>query len=147
MGGASDNYITAAQRLQNKIARWVTGDSRKTRVRKLLEKCGWMSIKELTTYHTTLQLWNTIRLKRPLVMTEKITIDNEDKTYTPEPRLQFTRNGYRCRAVESWNQLPPDLRGQHRLPTFKKNLRSWIKERRDKEPDQVLPDANGLTTD
>ena len=80
-------------------------------------------------------------------MKEKIDIDTEDMTSTTPPRLQFTSQGFRWRAVELWNQLPHDLRGQHRILPFKKNLKNWIKDRRDKEPDQNPPDAMGLTPD
>ena len=47
-GGATENYLVAAQRLQNKIARWVTGAGAKVRISTLLEDIGWLSIKELT---------------------------------------------------------------------------------------------------
>ena len=45
-GGATPNFITAAQRTQNKIARWVTSRNKRTRISTLLETCGWLSIQE-----------------------------------------------------------------------------------------------------
>ena len=35
-GGATANYRTAAQRVLNKVARWVTKDSKKTKISELM---------------------------------------------------------------------------------------------------------------
>ena len=135
MGGASGNYLTSAQRLQNKIARWVTGQSKKTKIVKLLEECGWLSIREMARYHTVVQLWKIVRLNRPLILTEKFNLTDDNRILTTIPRLQFTYEGFRWRASDQWNQLPDDLRGIKSLPAFKRRVKVWIKTQRHTEPD------------
>ena len=57
-GGAGPTMIKTAQRMQNKLARWTTGLSRRTRNSTLLETLNWFSIQELrknTLHYTTLE--------------------------------------------------------------------------------------------
>ena len=134
-GGATKNLMKAAQRLQNKAARWVTCSSRRTRTRKLLKDTGWLSILEMTKYHTLVQLWKIIRLQKPLIMTELFTTTNEDLITTTIPRLQFTKQGFRWRSADTWNLLPGEIRSIQNLPKFKRQVKNWIKSLRNPEPD------------
>ena len=109
-GGGTDNHLLAAQRLQNKSARWVTGARSKTRISTLLEDVKWLSINELTLYHSLVQCWKILRLGKPENMTELLTLDNENRITTPPPILQFTIAGFRWRVYKDWNALPPELR-------------------------------------
>ena len=134
-GGATENYIGAAQRLQNKMARWVTDARAKTRISTLLEDTGWLSIRELTVYHSLLQCWKILRLQKPENMVEHLTLDENNFITTPEPRIQFTLAGFRWRVTRDWNSLPADIRTQRSLPIFKKAVKSWITLKRQQEPD------------
>ena len=125
-GGASSNYITSAQRLQNKIGRWVTGANRKTKTISILENCGWLSIKELTSYHSLIQLWKLLRIHKPSNMANKFSLDEDNIVSTTAPRLLFTTNGFRWRTTTTWNQLPEDLRTTLSLPVFKRRIKTWI---------------------
>ena len=134
-GGANQTLLTAAQRTQNKIARWVTGGNKRTRVRKLLTECGWLSIREQIDYHTTTQLWKVFNFGKPETISQKIHLDDENTASTSTPRLQFTSSGFRWRATKVWNDLPTDLRHSPSLPGFKKKLRLWIVQQRNWDPD------------
>ena len=109
-GGATTNLLTSAQRLQSKIGRWVTGDSKRTRIITILENCGWLSIREMAKYHSLVQLWKLVRLNKPSTMSEKIHLENENLVRTNTPRLMFTSDGFRCRTTNSWNQLSGNIR-------------------------------------
>ena len=76
-GGATQNLITAAQRVQNRAARWVTSSTRRTKVSKLLKDTGWLSIAELATYHTLLQLWKILKIGKPVTMHTKFTLSDD----------------------------------------------------------------------
>ena len=41
-GATTDSSIRRAQRLLNQVARWASGKSKRTRVRKLMESLGWL---------------------------------------------------------------------------------------------------------
>ena len=133
-GGATQNCRTQAQRTMNQAARWVCNSNRRTRVSKLLLDCNWMSVNDLTTYHSLIQLWKIVRLNRPENF-ENFAIDNSDKIQITEPRLQFTLEGFRWRTSADWNELPTDVRKTMSLPVFKRKVKQWIKLRRTEEPD------------
>ena len=134
-GGVSENYLTSAQRLQNQIARWVSGLPRRTRVSKLIETCGWLSISEMARYHCVVQIWKVVRLKRPLLFSEKLTMTDDNKIETSRSRLQFTSEGFRWRSTDQWNQLPTDIRTIRSLPSFKRRVNTWILSQRLADPD------------
>ena len=133
-GGANQTLMTAAQRTMNCIARWVTGGSKKTKIRKLLVECGWLSIIELSTYHTVVQLWKILTYRKPENMSQKIQLDENLDASTTTPRLQFTKDGYRWRSIENWNSIPRDIRSIKSLPRFKRKLRHWIISERNWDP-------------
>ena len=113
----------------------MTGARAKVRISTLLEEVNWLSIKELTTLHSLVQCWKILRLKKPENMVELLILDEENLIKTPEPRLQFTLAGFRWRVTRDWNELPPETRVQMSLPVFKKEVKKWIKLRRQVEPD------------
>ena len=133
-GGASQNLITAAQRLQNQVARWINNSGKRTRIAKLLLECNWLSLDELTSYHSLIQLWKICRLNKPENFLE-FEPDNHNKIFIEEPRLQFTSHGYKWRTIALWNTLPENVTDIRSLPTFKKRIRAWIISLRPLEPD------------
>ena len=86
-GGATQNYVRKAQILMNRAARFVTKMPRKTRIRTLLEKCRWLSVKEMIKFHSLLQLWKILRMKKPESMYRKYTMEEDDKISTTGNRL------------------------------------------------------------
>ena len=134
-GGTTRNHLNKAQRLQNRIARWVTQSGKRTKISILLESCQWLSIQELVIYNTLVQTWKVIRFRRPEDMSDKIVMNHLEELSTTVPRLQFTENGYRWRATRTWNLLPPGIRGEMSLPVFKKKIKAWIIEGRAAQPD------------
>ena len=54
-GNTTTNHLKSAQVVQNIAARMVTGLRRMTRQSELLQQCGWLDIREWTSYHSLLQ--------------------------------------------------------------------------------------------
>ena len=139
-GGTNQTTIDIIQRVQNDAARFVTGQSRRTKKWTLMEECKWLDIRELIVFHTTLHMWKIVWKKAPLHLHTKIHIDQEHKLYTDSPRLQTTSTSLRHRGVNIWNQLPSEMRGNANLPRFKKSLKTWILARRYEELGPRAPD-------
>ena len=58
--GGTDKYVIwALQVMQNKAARCVTRLHWFTSTKKLLLQCNWLSVRQLSTYHTALQVYKT----------------------------------------------------------------------------------------
>ena len=127
--------LITAQRIQNKLARWITGMSRKTRTSTLLETLNWFSIKELEKIHSITQLWKILHKNKPEIIRQKIEMNDNFEIQLQPIRLQFTNNSFLNRTSNEWNKMPPSLRMMKSLPTFKKHLKKWIKERRTLNPD------------
>ena len=61
-GNSHENQIRKVQVVQNIAARQVSGLARHTRQSILLKECGWLDIKQVTKYHSLLQMWKTVGL-------------------------------------------------------------------------------------
>ena len=134
-GGAGHSQITAVQRLQNQIARWITGQRRRVRISTLLEEVGWWSIREQIRIHSLVQLWKVLHLNKPATIRNKLRMDDEGEIHLPPPRLQFTLLGFTWRSVEYWNELPQEIRTLKSLPKFKRSIKKWTMDRRNIDPD------------
>ena len=137
-GGATFNYLRKAQILMNRAARFVTCLPKKTRIRTLLEKCNWLDVIEMTTYHSLLQVWKIIRTGKPEYLRRRITVQPDNTISTTKPRLQFTATCFRWRTTDQWNSLPEDIRGLLNFKPFKQQLRKWILDQRL----PIIPDNN-----
>ena len=136
-----------AQVLLNKTARWVTGLRRRTKVADLMKETGWMTIKEMHTVQSCILLWKTIHLERPGHLHARLPVDEEWNLEIRNTRLQFTECGWRWKTSLVWNMLPEWMRAETKISCFKKNMKSWILEKRTQEPDWWPdPETRHLTT-
>ena len=134
-GGATPNHISKVQIVQNKIARWVTGMRRKTRINELLQACDWMSIHNMIRFHSTLMIWKMIQTDKPGHLSAKLNIRDDNLINITEPRLQFTGRSLINRGAVTWNDLPADIRSIVNCGAFKRRLKKWIREEETREPD------------
>ena len=141
-GGTEESIIRAAQVIQNRAARIVTKLSWFTPQRILLQQTNWLSIRQLISYHTLIQVWRTRINQKPRYMFEKLHREFNHRTraattgvHETEGFLQvpvtlkaISRKGIMVRGPTMWNQLPIKLRTfKGSLQSFKKELRTWIK--------------------
>ena len=84
-GGCSEELLSSLQVLQNKAARAVTKLDRTTPVPTLLLQCGWMSVRQMISYHSLLLLHRAKQTKKPGYIFSKIN----DK-FTRSTRLATT---------------------------------------------------------
>ena len=92
-GGCEDYLISALQVLQNRAARQVTKQNWFTPTRRLLQQCGWLSIKQLIFYHSALAVFRTTKLKTPLYISQKLVTEH------PYPIRLTTGGGFRFKGV------------------------------------------------
>ena len=126
-GGTSEKYLRHAQVLLNDAARFVCRKvGRRTSSSILMSECSWLSIKEMTDFHSLTLMWNTVRTSSPKGIAVKLTIDNEGLITSSIPRLQHTTFGFRWRTSTLWNQLSREIRCELSLPRFKTLTKRWI---------------------
>ena len=130
-GGTHESNLKKTQHVLNSAARVVLGADKKTRVRTLMEDCGWLYVREMVKYQSLVVLWKMIRMGRPTGMSRKLEVIEEDKIRTQNSRLQIVSSNFKERTTLNWNDLPRGMRSEKLLPRFKKCLKSWIIASRD----------------
>ena len=141
-GNTNITQIKRAQVVQNQAGRLVTQLPKKTRQKTIIDQCKWMQVTDMTEYQSLCQLWKTVRWGVPLYLRYKISLLDNNKLKTAEPRLLTTSQTYRWKAVEKWNELPDFIRQEVSIKRFKIQLKTWIKERYllDDRPHDEPPD-------
>ena len=133
-GSTSDSQIRKAQTLLNKTARWVTGLNRRTRISRLLEAVGWLTIKEMALLQGCTLLWKILHLGKPAHLRERIKLEDDWSVTMERPRLRFSERCFKWKTCRTWNLLSEDLRKETELRLFKKGLKVWILGRRPRDP-------------
>ena len=106
-----------------------------TPVRKLLNQCSWLSIKQLIFFHSVLAVHRTISTGMPLYLAQHLKTDHPLNTrqgaqgnvrltghYSDKVESSFLR-----RAAKCYNQIPADIKSAKTVPTFKKKLKQWTR--------------------
>ena len=136
-GGAQQYLINALQVQQLTAARAVCGFSSKWwSKQKLLDRLGWLSIRQLIHYNTVLQAHKTITTGKPAPLYNSISTQHPyptrnatfgqirfGETFRGESSL--SNASFRNRAVHWFNAVPVSVR-TGKLPTVKRKLRKWI---------------------
>ena len=150
--GCDEYLVKALQVIQNKAARSIAKLSVFTPTKKLLKTCGWMSIRQLMTYHSLVLLHKTLAHKSPVYLYQKVTAAGQFPYSTrqaarcptkfsfevqhptgigivrqaPGTKLDIIKQGWCYRAVEKYNTIPVSLRLEKKLPKFKRDLKIWV---------------------
>ena len=137
-GGCEDYLLHSLQFQMNRAARSVTGLSSFTSIKKLLDSCGWLTVKQLVVFKTKQLVHKTPLSKKSLYLHRKFCSGH---TYTTRQhstwciRLNQTfrcksvlpRNSFRHRGAYDYSALQADIRTSKTLQTFKSKLKRWIK--------------------
>ena len=131
-GGAQQYLLSALQVQQMTAARTVCGFrawgwSKK----RLLDKVGWLSIRQLVFYHTTLQTIKTLNTGKPIDLYQAITSDYPYRTRNATSGQirqdeTFRKSSFKYRARQDYNQVPVQVRTGS-LATVKRKLKHWVR--------------------
>ena len=105
--GGCEGYLLHSLQVQlNKAARLVTGLSCFTSTRKLMDKCGWLTVKQLVVFQTTIMVHKTLSSSRPHYMNNRLSSDFTYRTRqqsTGSIRMDHT---FRYKSELPKNNLP-----------------------------------------
>lgn len=138
-GGTSDFLLNKLQVLQNDAARAITRCGRRTHIEVILEKCNWLSVRQLILYHSLISLWKVVYTVKPEYFYDLLLGATSNVHYTrnnsecilnvrSRPNLTLTMNSWRWRAVSDWNNLPHFIKKIKTLNLFKSNLKNFLIE-------------------
>ena len=138
-GGAQQYLLKSLQVQQLTAARTVCGFiSRGWTKQKLLDRLGWLSIRQLIYYHTVIQAHKTIVSGKPAAIHESISTLHPYKTRSATGGLirfgetfrgesSLVLASFKHRAVHFYNAVPVCIRTGS-LATVKYKLRKWVKQ-------------------
>ena len=140
-GGAEGYLLDRLQKMQNRCARFVTKRDKYTPVSQLLRECGWLSVRQLVFYHSTIQVFKILRTKVPTSLYQRTTkagdfpyntrlAASEQVRIGPSltAKLELTQRSFAIRGTQGYNMLPAELRQSTNLNMFKEKLKVWIKD-------------------
>ena len=94
-GGLPADQARSVQTLMNKCACVVTGKSRRTSTRILMEECRWLYFDEVAQYHSLLMLWKVLWLSVPYFLAKRLKLDDNYKVKGEEGRIVTTKRAFR----------------------------------------------------
>ena len=127
-GGCTKALIQSLQTLQNKAARAFTKLDWNTPTSEILKQCGWLSVNQLSVYHTVILAFKVIKAKSPKYL---YTMFNTSYYYqtrqadggkvrsTKTPELELAKDSFSWRAAQLYNQLPDNIRTLKTILEFK----------------------------
>ena len=136
-GGCESYLISALQIVQNNMMRTICRRGRMWPVRELLKETGWLSVRQLSTYHSLIQIKKILSQRKPTYLYNHL-VGNRRLLYarqitrniviTQEARLSLTQSSWRWRTTELWKGLPEEMKKIQELKVFKSKLRNWVKD-------------------
>ena len=136
-GGSAKYLIRVLQVLQNKAARAVTKLDWFTPTSELLKQCGWVSVNQLSIYHSVVQVFKVLQDKSPKYLHSMFTTPYGYKTREADsgkirhrrgPELEISPDCFRWRSADFFNSLPAHIRNSSSLQIFKQSAKDWIKQ-------------------
>jgi hypothetical protein len=136
-GGCPVEQLNLLQRTQNRALRIITGRSIYTPISELLKETGWMSVRQLVSYHSILVLRSSQALGKPKFLLRKIQTVGPRNTRLrtsaniyppPKPKKDVRRRGLLCRTIPVWNQLPKEMVAIEKHTHFKSLLKEWVRK-------------------
>ena len=134
--GTSDMLLDSLQVAQNRTARLVTKLPLATSSETLLRQVGWLSVRQLSVFHSLTTVFNIKKSGKPLYLATKFR-----KVFPRQTRSaggnaihiegkvtnNLRKNNFTFRAAEKWSSLPTDLRMIDSSSVFKYKLKEWVK--------------------
>ena len=128
--GATKSQLRMTQTAQNQAGKWALGVGRFTSTRKVLARLNWLSVRQLTIFHSLTLLWKQCRGETDFMNEapdwESSRTKGEDRLKLKPYKMEFRRNSWKFRAVSWWNLMPETLRIEKSLPRFRSGLKIWV---------------------
>ena len=126
-GGGDKEHLLALQVMQNKAARIVTHSPLRTPRTELFSQLGWLTVNQLTYYHTALCTWRIRQSREPEYLASLLARDGiTGKIQVSNTRLTLAKRSFCYRGSAEWNSLPENIRKASKISQFKVLVKKWI---------------------
>ena len=131
--GTSQQNIMKLQRVQNSLARVVSGASRRDHIRPVLMALHWLPIAQRVEYKVALMTYKVLATGQPTYLADIVT------EYKPSRHLRSSSvrtlavrrtktviggRAFSCAAADVWNRLPDNIRTLPTVSSFKSKLKT-----------------------
>ena len=128
-GGCDIGEIHDLQVLQNKAAQLVTKSPPRSPRHPMFDRLEWLSVYQMVQYHTILAVYRVRLTGEPEYLARSLCNDNRNgHIIIKNTRLSLLQKSFKFRGACNWNDLPESIRNLQTVGTFKRALRSWIRE-------------------
>ena len=121
-GGTTRNHMNKLQVILNNTARCLLGENRMSHTKGLMEKCRWLTVREMADKHSLSIMWKILRKGIRGYFGQKISLDGDNRINMVPARLIITSR--------LWDTLPDHLRESTSLTSLKSGLRTWLLDQR-----------------
>ena len=131
-GGTEEFILNSVQVMQNKAAKCILKSFELyTPTRTILKQCGWLSVRQLSFYHSVLQIWKAQNSQTPEHIHSKLITTNTRSSSVgnlkiPATETALASKSFLIRSISCWNTTPPEIRECRTLQTLKKKLKDYI---------------------
>ena len=113
-----NTYEKKIQRVQNLVMCWVLSRPFWTKTTELLDEMNWLSMFQLSCYHSLLLLWKIKKYKTP-----HNNFKNIEKSKNNRGRIQLTRRIWSVRAIELYDELSLEISKCDKISILKSYLK------------------------
>ena len=117
------------QVIQNKAAQLVTHSPPRAIRNPMYDQLDWLTVNQLIRYHTLLAVYRIRMTKEPEYFAASLCNDNRNgNIIVQKTKLSLALKSFKIRGACQWNALPASIRKLENIGTFKKEVKTWIKQ-------------------
>ena len=132
-GSTSTTNIIRLQRLQSRAMRVILNAAPRTHIEDLLDRLKWMSVKQRLSFSRMVLLWKITQGSAPEYLLDKVHFAHQQHGYKTTSSVSENlyiphghSNSLFTESATMWNTLPPNMRNNSNIVTFKKQLTRYI---------------------
>lgn len=125
----SEKNINKLQKVQNIVARVITGRRKFDHISSVIRDLHWLPVKFRIKFKLCTIVFKTLSTKEPVYLRELLVHCNLDRTlrstdqnflFIPRCKTVMCSRAFAIAAPTLWNKIPLDIRNSESLATFKK---------------------------
>jgi hypothetical protein len=133
--GSSAKNLDKLQKVQNTLARVVSGARRRDHIKPVLKKLHWLPVRERIKYKIALISQKVISTRQPEYLADIVNVYQPTRQLRSSSQQKLTGRStktstgdraFSCASKEIWNTLPPELRIEGNTKTFKSKLKTFL---------------------
>ena len=134
LGGAPSTIINKLQRIQNIVARIITGHGRCEHITLVLKSLRWLPVKQRIKFKTLALVYKAVNNLAPVYLQELLHPHAPCRWLRSSENNLFTRSSviqqcaFSAAGPRLWNSLPLSLRSAPRISVLKSQLKTYLFE-------------------